>query len=180
MPTFDGPNLTITLDAATPVVDVEADLYSEWKEFFKTDDNSRFPLAFRTIGGDPLTGSLDAGAYFFLRNDLGWRIKPAEEDATINFVGNLAPEDVALPIIIPTTGAFTVLILGLQPVSQAVGLETIEKIIRNRTHTDPSTGIMTVFDNDGVTPLFTANIFEDVAGAQPYQGSGADRRDRLA
>ena len=180
MPSFDGTNLIITLDSGVTEVDVEQDLYSDWKEFFKTGDNSKFPLAFRTTGGDPLTGSLDLGAYFFLRNDSGWRIRPAEEDATITFVGNLAAEDNTLPLVIPTIGAFTVLILGLQPVSQAVALDTLEKILRNRTETDPDTGVMTVFDDDGVTVLFTANLFEDVAGAQAYRGSGADRRDRLS
>jgi hypothetical protein len=55
----------------------------------------------------------------------------------------------------------------------------IQKILRNKTVTDPSNGTMTVYDDDGVTPLFTCEVFEDVDGIQDYRGQGADRRDRL-
>lgn len=123
--TFDGDNLLITLTAggAAHEVDVQVDLYSDWKEWVKLTGNAKYPPAFRSIGGDPLTPGINAGAYYFIRNDLGWRIKPAEEDSTISLVGNLAPNDAATPIFEPTTGAFTVAILGLQPVTQSV--ETI-------------------------------------------------------
>ena len=57
--------------------------------------------------------------------------------------------------------------------------QTIKKILRNKSVTDPVTGIMTVYDDDNVTPFLTANVYEDTAGATPYQGSGADRRDKL-
>lgn len=56
----------------------------------------------------------------------------------------------------------------------------IEKILRNRTETNPITGVMTVYDDDNVTPLFTASLFEDVGGATAYTGAGADRRNRLS
>ena len=120
--TFDGDNLLITLNAGGSVhtVDAQQDLYSEWKEWVKLGTNSKYPPAFRTTGGDPLTPGITAGAYFFLRNDIGWRIKPAEEDATITLTGNLAPEDSTLPVFEPTTGLFTVAILGLQPITQNV------------------------------------------------------------
>lgn len=61
----------------------------------------------------------------------------------------------------------------------AVKLALIERILRNKSVTDPSTGVMTVYADDGTTPLLTANVFEDVAGSTPYQGQGANRRDRL-
>jgi len=61
------------------------------------------------------------------------------------------------------------------------GLVTLlAKLARNRTVTDPVTGTMRVYDDDGVTVLVEADLYEDVAGTQPYQGQGADRRDRLA
>lgn len=53
------------------------------------------------------------------------------------------------------------------------------KIARNKMITDPSTGVLTVFDDDGATPLLTANIFKDAAGTTPYNGTGAERRERL-
>jgi len=120
MPTFDGPNLTIILDSGVTTVDVEIDLYSDWKEWMLVSDNAKYPLAFRTIGGDPLTPGIDAGAYFFIQNQNGWRIRPPEEDITILFSGNLAPEDSSLPILVPTIGAFSVLVDGLQPITQSV------------------------------------------------------------
>ncbi len=55
----------------------------------------------------------------------------------------------------------------------------IEKILRNKLITDPVAGTITIFDDDSVTPLITAALFEDVAGTQTYRGSGADRRNRM-
>lgn len=54
------------------------------------------------------------------------------------------------------------------------------KLLRNKTVTDPATGIMTVYADDGVTVLLQGALFEDVAGSQAYRGKGADRRERLA
>ncbi len=124
MPSFDGENLIITLDTGTPNVDVEADLYSGWKEWQQLGGNIGFAPAFRVFGGDPLTPGVSAGAYFFLRNDLGWRIRPPEEDCTIYLTGNLVPEDSSLPILVPTLGDHRVLVNGLQPITQSVsGIE---------------------------------------------------------
>jgi hypothetical protein len=55
----------------------------------------------------------------------------------------------------------------------------IEKLLRNKTTTDPTTGTMTVYDDDGVTVLFEAQVYENVSGSQAYRGQGADRKDRL-
>ena len=117
--TFDGVNRLIVLPSGSTTLDI-ADLYSRWKDWSVTDDNTKFVEAFRTTGGDPLTPGVTAGAYFFIRNDLGWRIRPAEEDATILVSGNLAPEDSSIPILVPTLGDFSVLLAGLQPVTQNV------------------------------------------------------------
>lgn len=122
MPTFNGETLLITLDpVADGVLDVDIgiDLYTEWKTW-AAQGNLRYPAAFRTTGGDELTAIINAGSYFFLRNDSGWRIKSAENDATYYLVGNLAAQDTTLPVFVPTTGTFTAAILGLQPVTQGV------------------------------------------------------------
>lgn len=52
-------------------------------------------------------------------------------------------------------------------------------ILRNKTITNPTTGTMTVFADDGVTPLLVANLYEDVGATQPYRGQGAEHRGRL-
>jgi hypothetical protein len=107
--TFDGTNLRITLPTSTPTIDVQVDLYSEWKVWFKTPGNEIYPLAFDTTGGDEIGPSLEVAPYFFLRNDNGWRIRPAEEDAEITFNGNLYKRVGTLGMMVPTIGAFTVL-----------------------------------------------------------------------
>ncbi len=53
------------------------------------------------------------------------------------------------------------------------------KILRNKTISDPTTGILTVYDNDGVTPLLTAQLYKDAAGTENYSGTGVERRERL-
>ena len=55
----------------------------------------------------------------------------------------------------------------------------IAKVQQNRIVTDPVTGVITVYDDDDVTPLFTADIFESTDSDQPYRGDGIDAKDRL-
>jgi hypothetical protein len=45
--------------------------------------------------------------------------------------------------------------------------------------TDPVNGTYTVYADDDVTPMYTADLWEDVDGTTRYTGAGADRRDRL-
>jgi hypothetical protein len=58
-------------------------------------------------------------------------------------------------------------------------LTRVEKFLRNKRITDPSTGKQTIYDDNGVDVLVQGDLFEDVAGAQPYRGQGAQRADRL-
>lgn len=58
-------------------------------------------------------------------------------------------------------------------------LNIARAILQNKTVTDPTTGIMTVYAEDGITPILTANLYENVAATQAYRGQGADRRERL-
>lgn len=55
----------------------------------------------------------------------------------------------------------------------------IAKLLRNKTVTDPIAGTITVYDNDGVTILFQAALFEDSTGTTTYRGKGAERRERF-
>lgn len=56
---------------------------------------------------------------------------------------------------------------------------TLRKLMQNRMETNPTTGIMTIYDDDDTTVLLSGNIFEDVLAAQIYRGRGMERRDRL-
>ena len=53
------------------------------------------------------------------------------------------------------------------------------KILKNKTITDPVAGTLTVFEDDGITPLYVVNIWENVAGTTPYAGQAVNRRERL-
>lgn len=68
---------------------------------------------------------------------------------------------------------------GLTP-EESETLVLALKLLRNKQITDPVTGKLTVYDDDGTTVLLQADLFEDSAGAQAYRGQGAERRERLA
>lgn len=122
--TFDGDNLIITLEPVVSGVldvDVYENLYEDGKDWYLGHpDNRQYPFPFVSDGGNPLTSIINQGGYIFLNNTAGWRIRPFENDGTYYFTGNLAVRDTTLPALIPTTGAFTVGIFGLQPVTQGV------------------------------------------------------------
>jgi hypothetical protein len=128
MPTaFDGDNLIVTLPAPTGGVlnlSWREDVYEAWKDWLLgRGSNFKYPRLFDTFGGDQLIeGSLNAGAYFVVRNDRGWRFRPDESDHTVYATDNLPAKDSNLPIMIPTVGAFTVLIDGIRPNTEVVAI----------------------------------------------------------
>lgn len=90
--TFNGSGLTIVMSATETVVSV-ADVYSRWKDWVSIGDNAKYPEAFSVVGGDAISATTNLAVNFFIRNDLGWRIRPPETDIDIVFVGNLYPYD---------------------------------------------------------------------------------------
>lgn len=68
-------------------------------------------------------------------------------------------------------------LVALPAVNADTGLAL--KLLRNKDVTDPATGIRTIYDDNSTDVLYTANIYEDVAGTMPFDGSGANRRDRM-
>lgn len=86
---FDGPNKRITLDSQS-VIEV-SDLYSRWKDWVATSDNSKYLPAFSVVGGDAISPTANLAVNVFVRNDLGWRIAPPEEDIDILLSGNIYP-----------------------------------------------------------------------------------------
>ena len=125
--TFDASAKLITLTEA-PVsgkvtLDVQIDLFSDSKEDWKANLNlNKYKFLFRdTFGGQDLGGDLFAGAYYFMDNISGWRIKPYEADHELIVNGNLFGVDPSAPIFIPTTGEFTVLMrLNTSQLTQSV------------------------------------------------------------
>jgi len=136
---FDGVNRIITLASGVSLpasgvllTDAESEIYSEWKRFSAINDNLKFAPAFRTIGGDPLGGGIDVGAYFFLQNQTrttaagGWRIKPPEHDGFFEIEGNIFGEDADEPVFSGTIGNFSsVLRLTTSSLTQLATLEGV-------------------------------------------------------
>ena len=106
---FDGVNKIINLPS-TGSFDTEIDLYSNWKEWVILSDNAKYLPAFDTTGGDDIRSGQEIAPYFFLRTDLGWKIKAPEEDGDIVVQGNLFPRVSGQSLFLPPTGDFTVLI----------------------------------------------------------------------
>lgn len=124
-PTFDGPNLIIQLPSLGDYSS-EIDLYSAWKRWARLGDNTKFLPAFETTGGDPIGGGQEIEPYYFLRNDLGWRIRAPEADGQVVINGNLFPRDSTQDIF-----------------QQATGFDSfIRQIVSNRS----------VLSNAGLTP----------------------------
>lgn len=220
--TFDGPNKLMLINAGVTDIDVEVDLYSDWKEWVRVRDRAKYEMAMRTVGGDPTTGGRALGATFFLMN--GWRIRTWEGDHRLVVNGNLYTDE-GDPPFIPVIGPYTTIIesnvsnlidrlsgldnLALVPslptqewtadrfgeldvqldsfevllASTAsltdVQLDRLEALLRNRRETDPVTGRQRVYATNSTTVLFEGELYEDVAGTQPYRGQGAERADRL-
>jgi hypothetical protein len=183
--TFDPLTLRIIeISAAGDNILNLDEIYSEWKVFVKTGDNAKHPQAFRFVGGDQTEASSFLGVTYFLLN--GWRIRPAELSHKLTVEGNLRTDPFGSSAFVDTLGSFTVSVeTEFSNLSEVEGLGTVttdsvlsRKILQNRLETNPSTGVLTVYDDDD-SVLLTGNISEDVAEVQAYRGQGSERRNRL-
>jgi len=105
--TFDGVNKIITEISAAGDNELDVvEVYSEWKEWVTTSDNSKYLQAFTPVGGDPITPTQSLGITYFLEN--GWRIRPAELDHKLTLVGNIFTREPGASVFLPTIGAYTV------------------------------------------------------------------------
>ena len=125
MATIDGPNKVLTLnDPGLEPVQNAIRVYSEWKEWVRVSDNSKFLRAFDdSIGGNLTNPPEKISAYVFVRNDLGWRIRPFEANGDTLLEGDLFPFDPGLPLFIPTIGTYNTSIRQLVS-SKALAVET--------------------------------------------------------
>ena len=97
---FNGTTKIIEVLPGETDINVEQDLYSDWKEWLETNPN--FLHAFRTTGGDPTNaeGTAFSPKYFFLMN--GWRVKVDGEN--VAFKKNLYVDEGGSPFIIVNNG----------------------------------------------------------------------------
>lgn len=101
--TFDGPNLRIIVNPGVTKINVESELYSEWKRWLLQSDNTKYLQAFRTFGGDETIIGQTAPKYFFVLN--GWKIVIDGEYVT--FASNLYQQDGGEPFIVLNDGGFS-------------------------------------------------------------------------
>lgn len=186
--TFDPVNRRIILSSASTSA---VELWSRWSDWVAADDNLKWLPAMRQVGGDDLGGGLLIPAYVFLLN--GWRVRPMELDHTLTINGNLFVEGGSSSPVVQTLGNYNVLVQLVVPVqAQAVNtggsglspeqdtlLNKVAKALLNKMVTDPATGKVTIYEQDGVTVFAQASLFEDAAGTQAYRGQGAERREAL-
>lgn len=105
--TFDGVNKLIVEIAAGALNETDVvEIYSEWKEWVRLSDNSKFLQAFTPVGGDPITPTQSLGITYFLEN--GWRLRPAELSHKWTVVGNLFTREPGQSAFVDTVGAYTV------------------------------------------------------------------------
>jgi hypothetical protein len=92
----------------------------------------------------------------------GTRYATGELEAAITPFTDLSPQSLAAAVWSSTEGAF------------------LYALAHNKIVTDPSAGTFTVYDTDGTTVLYTAELYQDAAGVTPYAGSGSERREEFA
>ena len=63
--------------------------------------------------------------------------------------------------------------------TMAKAMKLTAAVTANRVVTDPVAGTFTVYDDDNVTILASGSLWANAAGSVPYDGNGAERRDRL-
>jgi len=120
--TFDGVNKFINLDEVNAVT--AGYIYSEWKGFVKFSDNAKYLPAFSVSGGEPVGSNQTIAPYFFVRNDLGWRVRMPEQDGEIILSGNLFPTDPDSALFVQRTGYFAFLRLEVSTRAVVISVPT--------------------------------------------------------
>lgn len=71
--TFDGANRIIRVNEGVTTLDIQTDVYSDWKEWVKSmPDNAGWLPAIRSVGGDNTVEGQKAGDIYFLINN--WKL----------------------------------------------------------------------------------------------------------
>ena len=107
--TFDGPNRLILVNEGETSIDIQEDVYSNWKEWMLQRDNAKFPEAFLPLGGDPITDTTFVGDTYFLEN--GWRIQPwiSGQGYILDVIGNIYTREPGQNPVNPTNNVSVLL-----------------------------------------------------------------------
>lgn len=89
--TFDGVNKLILINEGETELDIQADVYSAWKQWAITETNLKYLNPFRTVGGEPTVAGQRLDVTYFLIN--GWKIKPYTGTYDLVLTGNIFDVD---------------------------------------------------------------------------------------
>lgn len=171
--TFDGPNKIIWVNDGEIEIDVQIDLYSNWKEWVQYRDNSKYDQAFGKTGGD-LTPTGAIGGTYFLEND--WRIRPWAGNYLLKIIGNMYDRLGADPFVGSIGDTYKVTIL--QTVSNIVDTVSTDAIAvaqevwdhSNRILTDARMGNLDVPISSRASAALLASVQTDVTFIKAIEG----------
>lgn len=173
------------------------DIYKEVRNLRATTESLQ--QYFNPVSGGgavPKGGGKFTPRYAVFNN--GWRIVPEDVSHTLNVTGEqLTAEGGSGPECFDFTvlSVGTSVIINYEPSASEIiqltdadilyirnELDLVRKIMQNRTHTDPNTGKMVVYDDNDSSILVQADLYEDTDGTTPYSDTSTriDRRNRLA
>ena len=89
--TFDGVNRLIWINDGVTSLDMQIDVYSDWKEWMLLGDNTKYYSAFNTVGGEPTIEGQRLDVTYFLIN--GWKLKPYPGSYDLSIIGNVFDVD---------------------------------------------------------------------------------------
>ena len=89
--TFDGVNKLILINPGETSLDVQADIYSAWKQWAILETNLKYLNPISTVGGEPTVAGQRLDVTYFLIN--GWKIKPYGGTYDLTLVGNIFDVD---------------------------------------------------------------------------------------
>lgn len=182
MGTIDLPKFTLDFDnrlfiakAGVTAVDVQVDMYSDWKEGILANNSGGEAEAMLAEGGaviDPLTDERTGTTYFLLN---GYKIRPDEADHTLVVTGNLLPGIPGEPLVVPTVGNFTVNVISDQSALVFAKVARVDLVaVTNAIYIDTVNGSDT---NDGtplkpVATIGQAKTLADLDGVRTYRFRG--------
>lgn len=180
-------------------LNVQDDIYEPLKDDWHADANLqklRFP--FRTFG-DTVDVGKQIGPFIFFNNVAGWRFLPYDVNHELSLDGNLVGESSVQGLSTPIFNARAgrTIFVRDKTSNQATRLETgvsgltgtestaliqardysleIRKLLRNKRVIDPTTGLETLYDDNGAV-LYTRPVYIDKDGVIPYEGTQPPHR----
>ena len=159
--TFDGVNRLIIVNDGVTEINIQTDIYSDWKEWVQVRDYSKFFAACRTVGGDPTIGGNALGATFFTINN--WQILISDNTT---FTGNIFSDDFDSPY--KTAEGTKIALSEVSNLIDRIGVQTDDLIaagIATTTNiTDQTSTLQT--DNSNQTNTITTAITNQTSTLQ--------------